>query len=253
MLDSEPVEFEDDIFKAYCTGNFDYDGNGEVCKSEAAVVKAIDCSNYGITSLKGIECFTSLEILHCESNRLTALDVSECNALNELTYDENSIEHVTCNFPIGHLIAINGKNTVVCAVTGEGYRKLLLLQLGGEKWDNSGEPIFCGATSMDDGRYNTDMILSKTGSCNAAKWSRSHGINWYMPAINELKDVYEHRSVIFRIAEEAVMELNIWTYSSTEQDGEGNAVYYCNINSGEDYRTAEKNKYPRNVWAMKLL
>ena len=63
---------------------FDTNQDSSLSDTEIAAVKKIKCSNKGITNLKGIEYFTSLNILWCTDNQLTALDVSENTALTEL-------------------------------------------------------------------------------------------------------------------------------------------------------------------------
>ena len=63
---------------------FDTNQDSSLSDTEIAAVKKIKCSNKGITNLKGIEYFTSLNILLCTDNQLTALDVSENTALTEL-------------------------------------------------------------------------------------------------------------------------------------------------------------------------
>ena len=63
---------------------FDTNQDSGLSDTEIAAVKKINCSNKGITNLKGIEYFTSLNILWCTDNQLTALDVSENTALTKL-------------------------------------------------------------------------------------------------------------------------------------------------------------------------
>ena len=63
---------------------FDTNQDGSLSDTEIAAVKKINCSNKGITNLKGIEYFASLNILWCTDNQLTALDVSENTALTKL-------------------------------------------------------------------------------------------------------------------------------------------------------------------------
>ena len=96
--DSLFVQFEDGNFKAYCVGNFDSDGDGEVSYAEAKVVTRIDVSNKSISSLKGIESFTNLTNLDCStnqfsssSNHLTSLDVSQNTALTKLKCYSNQL------------------------------------------------------------------------------------------------------------------------------------------------------------------
>ena len=64
--------------------HYDTNKDSSLSDTEIAAVKKINCSNKGITNLKGIEYFTSLNILLCTDNQLTALDVSENTALTEL-------------------------------------------------------------------------------------------------------------------------------------------------------------------------
>ena len=63
---------------------FDTNQDSSLSDTEIAAVKKINCSNKGITNLKGIEYFTSLNILWCTDNQLTTLDVSENTALTKL-------------------------------------------------------------------------------------------------------------------------------------------------------------------------
>ena len=63
---------------------FDTNQDSSLSDTEIAAVKKINCSNKGITNLKGIEYFTLLNILWCTDNQLTALDVSENTALTKL-------------------------------------------------------------------------------------------------------------------------------------------------------------------------
>ena len=63
---------------------FDTNQDSSLSDTEIAAVKKFNCSNKGITNLKGIEYFTSLNILWCTDNQLTALDVSENTALTKL-------------------------------------------------------------------------------------------------------------------------------------------------------------------------
>ena len=71
--------------------NFDTNKDGSLSDTEIAAVEAIDCSYKGISNLKGIEYFTSLDILWCADNQLTALDVSENTALRFLSCYMNQL------------------------------------------------------------------------------------------------------------------------------------------------------------------
>ena len=85
------VGFDDETFKAYCVENFDSDGDGEISFAEAKVVNSISVFKKGISSLKGIESFTNLTYLSCDSNQLTSLDVSQNTALQVLYCYSNQL------------------------------------------------------------------------------------------------------------------------------------------------------------------
>jgi len=83
------VYFEDDVFKTHCVGKYDTDKDGEISLQEAAAVTEIDCGTCGISSLVGIEHFTSLTTLYCYTNHLTSLDLSKNTALKVFDCTDN--------------------------------------------------------------------------------------------------------------------------------------------------------------------
>ena len=83
--------FPDENFRAYVRDNFDSDGNGVLSQAELENVTQIYCSYCSISSLKGIEYFTALEVLRCYDNHLTALDVSKNTALEDLFCYSNQL------------------------------------------------------------------------------------------------------------------------------------------------------------------
>ena len=87
------TNFTDETFRTYVSENFDTNVNntGRLTEAEAEAVKEIAVSEKGITSLKGVEYFTKLEKLYCESNQLTALDVSKNTSLTLLRCRDNQL------------------------------------------------------------------------------------------------------------------------------------------------------------------
>ena len=103
-FDGVIVPFEDAIFRAYCVKNFDTDGDGRVSYAEAQEVTSIIVCTDDITSLRGIEYFSKLQILICSgstissssdffsgSGQLYSLDVSKNTALTELWCNCNQL------------------------------------------------------------------------------------------------------------------------------------------------------------------
>ena len=70
------ANFPDENFRNFIINNCDYNGNGQISDEEISSTKTLDISGQGITSLKGIEYFTSLEYLDCRDNNLTVIDIT---------------------------------------------------------------------------------------------------------------------------------------------------------------------------------
>ena len=79
------TNFPDATFRNYVgEANIDLNTNGYLTENEIDAVTEISVPMMNITSLKGIEYFTALTTLDCNSNKLTALDVTKNTALENL-------------------------------------------------------------------------------------------------------------------------------------------------------------------------
>ncbi len=86
----DETHFPDPNFRAVAQ-QFDTDGDGSLSDAEISAVTNINCMSRGISSLKGVEYFSALQDLFCNSNRLTELDVSQNTALTFLWCHENQL------------------------------------------------------------------------------------------------------------------------------------------------------------------
>ncbi|MBR3294606.1 MAG: immunoglobulin domain-containing protein [Oscillospiraceae bacterium] len=86
------TNFPDANFRSYVTENFDTDGNGKLSETEITKIKTVGVYNKNISSVKGIEFFTSMTYLSCGSNQLKTLDVSKNTALTGLTCGDNQLK-----------------------------------------------------------------------------------------------------------------------------------------------------------------
>ena len=94
--------FPDPNFRKYVEEKFDYDDDGTLNQSELAAVAAVKELDFGmyalhhekISTLKGIEYFTSLEKLSCSLIQLSELDVSQNKALTELSCEQNQLSEL---------------------------------------------------------------------------------------------------------------------------------------------------------------
>ena len=87
----DATNFEDEAFRAYVEENFDADKNGSLSTAELAAATIINVTAKGILSLKGVEFFTELTHLYCNSNQLATLDVSKNLKLTELNCMHNRL------------------------------------------------------------------------------------------------------------------------------------------------------------------
>ena len=88
------VSVPDAEFKTFLVQSFDTDGNGEISGAEARAVTSMDCSGLNLSSVEGLEYFTSLEELKCQDNRITTLDMSYFPALRSLDCARNKLHYL---------------------------------------------------------------------------------------------------------------------------------------------------------------
>ena len=110
----DEANFPDQKFREYVSGaSIDKNQDRRLSDEELAEVTAIDVSNQAISSLKGVEFFTSLTTLKCGKNNLTMLDVSKNTAISYLYCDNNPLSSldVTNNVALELLSCFNGQLT----------------------------------------------------------------------------------------------------------------------------------------------
>lgn len=95
--EDKELDIPDANFKKYLLEHCDMNGDGRLTLSDAEKWnssesnKKFNISNQNISSLKGIEYFTTLTSLYCSGNQLTTLDVSNNTALTELYCVKNQL------------------------------------------------------------------------------------------------------------------------------------------------------------------
>ena len=68
--------------------------NGNILEADALAITSLNVNDKNISSLEGIQGFTNLEILFCQQNQLTSLDVSQNLALEELECESNQFNNL---------------------------------------------------------------------------------------------------------------------------------------------------------------
>ena len=83
------TNFPDKNFREIVSADFDTDQDGILSESEIEAVTEINVSNKNIARLNGIEFFTKLQILSCDQNNITNIDLSKNTELVSLNCSWN--------------------------------------------------------------------------------------------------------------------------------------------------------------------
>ena len=124
--------FPDQVFREFVK-QYDNNNDGKLSQDELAAVTEMDLDPYDvpydkpyrgeeISSLKGIEYFTSLKNLNCKLNLLTELDVSKNPALESLDCSYNQL----CALDVSNNLALKELN---CCGSDNGSYKLSALDV----------------------------------------------------------------------------------------------------------------------------
>ena len=122
--------------------------------------------------------------------------------------------------------------------------------------------IVVGASSMSDGKANTDKVMSRSDSASyyAFVWCRAKGKDWYIPAIYELKllllDRSVHEAVNRTLKERGGIALSgigeyelYWSSTEYESDNEFCAWFVSMYGGYTDYGLKNYGMYVRAVSA----
>ena len=92
FAEAQVVTIPDANFKAALIAKgVDGNSDGQIQTSEALAVGTLDVGNKSISDLTGIQSFTNLTTLYCDSNNLTNLDVTKNILLTKLECGSNKL------------------------------------------------------------------------------------------------------------------------------------------------------------------
>jgi hypothetical protein len=109
---------------------------------------------------------------------------------------------------------------------------------------NGRNPVGLGA-EIGDGESNTNSILADCPSAPAALAARSLGPEWFLPSINELNQMYIHKTTLEAVAGFSAFSDSYW--SSTELDTSN--AWKQRFSNGRQYNT--NKSYALNVRAVR--
>ena len=137
----DAAHFPDPTFRLYAA-DFDTDGNRLLSDAELAAATELYCSGDAISSLQGLEYFTSLQLLECYENNLTSLDLSKNAALTHLECGTNKLKTLDLSGTpnLDNLYCGDNKNLTVLDL--RAAPKLALTVKNGTKTTVSGVDIY---------------------------------------------------------------------------------------------------------------
>ena len=189
------------------------------------VLETLNASNTALTDIdlsKNLE-MKNLNLAGCSS--LHILDVTKNRSLKELSiYDTPFKKTVEVGDDLAIGVVFFNDGSVVKVVSMDETRA---------QWGYYGTST--GATSSTDGTSNTNKIVAKSP---AAQWCRAKGASWYLPALDELKAVYNNKSKLnATLSSPSVGGTQLGTdeyWSSTEYyNNVAYSVYFSSGGTGE--------------------
>ena len=149
----------------------------------------------------------------------------------------------TAPYKVGDYYNVNGKEGVVFEVWDNGrHGKIVSLDEAGLAWDSrvewNGYVYINGtkteANSSSDGKANTDKVMSRADSryFEAFVWCRNKGADWYLPAYDELKAIYNSKSKINSTLAEYNAELKRSFYWSSTESKNAFCAWHVLMNYG---------------------
>ena len=155
--DSPIIQFKDPRFLAAVLiddfyGNIDRNSDGQISEKEALLAEDLDLGG-GIRSLEEISYFTNLQVLKCESNELTSLDLSKNTALTELYCDRNQLTSLDVsnntalaylNCSANELTSLDVSNNTALTTLSCGTNQLTSLDLSNNTALTKLTKLWCG-------------------------------------------------------------------------------------------------------------
>ena len=207
-------------------------GLTDIDLSDNLVIKTLNLS--GCAGIHGINIIanTALVDLNVSGTSITSLDVSN-TPITSLNVNGASLESLTIT---GALNCLLGQYVVASGIKGVIFYandvvKILSIDETSKIWGR-------------DGATNTNILLSTGGSYDAAEWCRNKGESWYLPAVDEAKDIIKNCSILNdTLSSIGGIQLKTSSPYWTSTEKGTASVYYYRINGGTGSSYTKGNNY----------
>ena len=196
-------------------------------------LKSLSLNSCSAMTTIDLSANTALETLSLSSTPLSSLDVSNNSSL--ATLDVSSTVKLIVSKGLKSSIYKVGQYVSIAGCTGIVYQTSSPAIVSTDEttttWDYFGTST--GATSSDDGVSNTNKIASDS---SAAKWCREKGAEWYLPALNELKVIYNNMSTLnTTLSSIGGTQFNASGYYWSSAESSSYYAYRLHFSSGSSY------------------
>lgn len=145
-------------------------------------------------------------------------------------------------YEVGDYYNCDGKQGVVFELSDGGHHgKIVSLDETNLPWCTSKQfyrDIVVDASSIVDGKYNTDIVMARSDSDQypAFDWCRNKGEDWYLPAKGEMQTISDNYTIINATLERHGRVISGSYWSSTEADyGYSHKAWIVYMASGSMY------------------
>ena len=155
--------------------------------------------------------------------------------------EDVALPETSAPYKVGDYYNENGKQGVVFEVWDNGrHGKIVSLDRAELQWCTDKQydkEIELGLTNRSDGKVNTDKVMQRSDSDQypAFVWCRKKGADWYLPAINELKTIYNNQSAINSTLAEYGVQLNYLGYRSSTESEDKPKICAWGVNMDDGY------------------
>ena len=184
--------------------------------SANTATKTLDLAGVATMNIIDLTKNTALETLDVSGTSLSVLDITNSQDINSFSY--TSGVSVSSKLKIGTPVTVSGLKGVVFELNGSTNKIVYYLETTAA-WGPANAKV--GATTTTDGMENMKIIVNKDiSSYPAFKWCRDLGVEWYLPARDELQAICNImttlNSVLRNCGGKTFEEAYYW--SSTESD-----------------------------------